>query len=501
MNPLVTTIIPAFNAGESLQRAVQSVLDQAIDRAEIIIVNDGSTDATGPVAEAIALKDDRVWVIHQENSGVAAARNAGIEVARGDYLHFLDADDWMLPGGLQVLINECTSPDAPGAAGNCELFDEHCNPLHSQTGHGLGAASHTITITDLLERNRFQPAAAIVKRTLLANLRFDPQYSQAEDWDFWLRLAERGVQWRTTHQAVAAYRLRQGGLSRSFAMMASSSRRIIESAFERCRRHCTHIVPASSLRRENLQNVLRRSAVMQATACAWPGGESGLEAAVTILTCDCPHGRIPPSLLADAAYWMIPFADGNAPSAWRTTDPVRLRRYAAATSRLWRRLEAEGFISEGCSAGADGSATARAALAGCMISPDEIAGLLADRCRSASTNSGITLLGLGANAAPVARALAARGFRFDARDDRAAPGESFATIGGIETAVHGPGAPFNPEALHVMTVTDDAAYLASLPEGLAIIRWSDCRDALISAANSRLAEVWPIDPSRWGMAA
>ncbi|HYZ79486.1 MAG TPA: glycosyltransferase family A protein [Gaiellaceae bacterium] len=96
--PLITTIIGAYNAGRYLGEAIESVLAQTHPRLELIVVDDGSTDATGRIAESYG---DPVRCIRQENGGMAAARNRAIPEARGDYLAFLDADDRFPPDKLR----------------------------------------------------------------------------------------------------------------------------------------------------------------------------------------------------------------------------------------------------------------------------------------------------------------------------------------------------------------------------------------------------------------
>lgn len=92
---IVSIIAPAFNAESTLKRCVKSLLRQTYENIEIIIINDGSTDKTAEICQAYHMKDRRIQVIHQPNAGPAAARNRGIHVAKGDYLQFVDADDFI----------------------------------------------------------------------------------------------------------------------------------------------------------------------------------------------------------------------------------------------------------------------------------------------------------------------------------------------------------------------------------------------------------------------
>ena len=96
-SPLISVIIPVYNVKGYLERCVESVLTQDYKNIEVIIVDDGSTDGSAEICEALASKDNRIVVIHQINAGISAARNAGIKKSSGDYISFIDSDDfWMV---------------------------------------------------------------------------------------------------------------------------------------------------------------------------------------------------------------------------------------------------------------------------------------------------------------------------------------------------------------------------------------------------------------------
>ena len=110
--PLISVIIPAYNAEQTIERACRSVLVQTYSHIDLLVVDDGSKDATGTIVKQMANEDSRIRYFYQENGGVCKARNSGLDHATGSYVFFLDADDEMVPECLEELlciaqIHEC----------------------------------------------------------------------------------------------------------------------------------------------------------------------------------------------------------------------------------------------------------------------------------------------------------------------------------------------------------------------------------------------------------
>ena len=103
--PKVSIIIPVYNVAEYLRRGLDSVLSQSFQDFELILVDDGSTDASGKMCDEYADSDSRIQVIHKENGGVSSARNAGLDCAKGEWVYFIDPDDVLLPDGLRTLVD------------------------------------------------------------------------------------------------------------------------------------------------------------------------------------------------------------------------------------------------------------------------------------------------------------------------------------------------------------------------------------------------------------
>jgi glycosyltransferase involved in cell wall biosynthesis len=118
--PLVSVIVPVYNAEKYLGRCVESILAQTYGTLELILVDDGSADRSGAICDWYAEQDNRVRVIHKANAGVSAARNDGIEAATGEYIAFCDNDDLYAPGMIRRLLEMCVDNDCGIAQCLCE---------------------------------------------------------------------------------------------------------------------------------------------------------------------------------------------------------------------------------------------------------------------------------------------------------------------------------------------------------------------------------------------
>ncbi|MFW5787671.1 MAG: glycosyltransferase family 2 protein [Halanaerobiales bacterium] len=103
MSELISVIVPVYKVEDYLQQCIDSLRNQTYENLEIILVDDGSPDKCGEICDHYAEVDDRVKVIHKENGGVSRARNAGLEIAEGEYISFLDSDDWVEPDYINIL--------------------------------------------------------------------------------------------------------------------------------------------------------------------------------------------------------------------------------------------------------------------------------------------------------------------------------------------------------------------------------------------------------------
>ena len=106
--PLVSIIIPIYNAEKTIERCINSILNQTYKDFELLLLDDGSTDTSGLICDSFAEKDMRIRVFHKENSGVSDTRNQGIAMAGGEYLQFVDSDDWLSPDATRFFMYTMT---------------------------------------------------------------------------------------------------------------------------------------------------------------------------------------------------------------------------------------------------------------------------------------------------------------------------------------------------------------------------------------------------------
>jgi glycosyltransferase involved in cell wall biosynthesis len=214
--PHVSIIMPAYNSADFIGAAIQSVLRQTMSDWELIIVNDGSTDNTAAVLETI--KDPRITVITQCNQGQAVARNVGLNIAKGKYQAFLDADDLYLPDALAVLSEYLElHPGVDVVYSDGYFCNEQAAPLMKLSEH-----RPVTPIGDILESVVTTPSiiiaihCAMTRRKVIecSRLQFDRNLTPSEDWDFWIQLA-RYAQFGYLDKPTCVYRVHETNITKA----------------------------------------------------------------------------------------------------------------------------------------------------------------------------------------------------------------------------------------------------------------------------------------------
>jgi glycosyltransferase involved in cell wall biosynthesis len=225
---LVTVVVPCFDVERFLPDAVRSVLGQTWTRLEVVLVDDGSRDGTGALADRLAREDPRVRVIHKPNGGLSSARNAGLAAARGELACFLDADDVLLPDKLarQVAFLRLF-PACDLVYSDHYVGDERLTPLFV-----ANRSPPQLPIREILVyRNWFAPLSPLARTAALCRVGgFDEGLTSSEDWDFWIR-ASRCCELAYLPGPVGVYRTHGGQMHRNRARMTANRDRVIAQRF------------------------------------------------------------------------------------------------------------------------------------------------------------------------------------------------------------------------------------------------------------------------------
>ena len=154
---LISVIVPVYNVEKYLEECVESVLAQTYTDIEIILVDDGATDSSGQICDRYAEKDERVRVIHQENQGLSGARNTGLANAKGEYVYFLDSDDWILPEALGELYKRAGKEKADVVFFEALSFEDEKPEDVTEKGYSYEKDYKTgsgLTVLNELQKNK-----------------------------------------------------------------------------------------------------------------------------------------------------------------------------------------------------------------------------------------------------------------------------------------------------------------------------------------------------------
>jgi len=180
----ITVIIPVYNRPDFVQEAIQSVLDQTYSNVEIIVVNDGSTDDTPKVLQSF---DDKIRIIHQENKGVSAARNTGIENSDSKWIAFLDSDDIWLPEKLRLQMNFFENHPDARICQTEEIWIKNGKRLYPKKKHKKKSG---MIFKHCLPLCIVSPSAVMIHREMFDLVgTFDESLPACEDYDLWLRIS------------------------------------------------------------------------------------------------------------------------------------------------------------------------------------------------------------------------------------------------------------------------------------------------------------------------
>lgn len=191
-NPKISIIVPVYNVENHLCRCLDSILEQTYDNLEIILVDDGSPDNCGAICDEYAKRNGRIVVIHKENGGVSSARNAGLEIASGEWIGFMDADDWAEHDMYGYLVELTQKYDA--GIVQCGVFldeQESSRVLFCEGGEKyLDNSAEGMSYCDI-ERVGNSSCNKLFRSKHIENLCFDPDCPMGEDLLFNLQALQR----------------------------------------------------------------------------------------------------------------------------------------------------------------------------------------------------------------------------------------------------------------------------------------------------------------------
>lgn len=225
---LVSVIIPSYNGARFVERAILSASNQTYKNIEILLVNDGSTDETGRIADRMSRLDTRVRAIHKENGGLSSARNAGIRASSGEYLMFLDVDDLIIPEKVEIQVQ------ALEADRSRELVYSQYEILFEDTGRIVQTdrGEAPIPFRELLAyRNWFGVMVPLLRRKLVEAVGFfDESLKAGEDYDYWIRCSEF-TEFLYVPGVVASYVQHEGQMHKDTGRMDDAQYSILQKHF------------------------------------------------------------------------------------------------------------------------------------------------------------------------------------------------------------------------------------------------------------------------------
>ena len=181
--PLVTVIIPVYNSEQYIERCIGSIQNNGYTNLEIICVNDGSPDNSISVLRRLAAKDQRIRVIDKPNGGVSSARNAGLDAATGEYVAFIDSDDWIHRDFFSMIMKEALKTNADITIANYrEVYDDDVEGCMMELSSP--ETVHTATANEMMARDGYFRRSVwgrIYKRALIAHNRFPSDVQFGED--------------------------------------------------------------------------------------------------------------------------------------------------------------------------------------------------------------------------------------------------------------------------------------------------------------------------------
>ncbi|QTV06630.1 glycosyltransferase family 2 protein [Faecalibacter bovis] len=219
MKVLVSLIIPFYNVEEFIEKSIRSVANQTYNNIEVIIVNDGSTDNSLKIVESVIKEDNRFRIIHQENAGLSAARNTGLHVAKGDYIFYLDSDDFLTNDAIEKLVNIAINNNADVVQGNFYYDYPDYLLLNNHQKQELLIFDRNDAMNALLDHQLIMNFAwgKLIKASIAKELLF-PVGEYFEDTLWQTKIIQNSNKYVTYKEPILYYLQRNTGISGQFSI-------------------------------------------------------------------------------------------------------------------------------------------------------------------------------------------------------------------------------------------------------------------------------------------
>lgn len=220
--PVLSIIVPIYNTEKYLRECVDSILNQSFGDFELILVDDGSADKSADICEEYQRKDDRIVFVKKENGGISSARNAGINMARGEYLIFCDSDDTMTDRALEIIMPYVMENDFDVTM--CTYILDYCDgtvPEIEQVDYDESQCRNKCEILTLY-MSGIAPWSAcrnVIRRKVVEEnkLHYDENIKAAEDCDFYFNLCKAADKFGSINQPIIKYRtVRENSISNTY---------------------------------------------------------------------------------------------------------------------------------------------------------------------------------------------------------------------------------------------------------------------------------------------
>ncbi len=234
---LISVVIPAYNAERFIEQTIKSVVAQTYQNIEIIVVNDCSTDKTMEILEKLKKTEKRLLVeTLKENSGVSAARNKGVELAKGEYVAFLDADDLWREDKIEKQLDLIKESKAVLCCTGYNFIDEASKKLTGE--HNV---LQIIELEDILRKNYINTSSAILRKDVIKENKMEGENIH-EDYLAWLRILKEYGQAVGVNESLTSYRVLSGsrssnkfkGIGKTYRVYRMFGLNIIKSMYYTC---------------------------------------------------------------------------------------------------------------------------------------------------------------------------------------------------------------------------------------------------------------------------